>query len=163
MPAKGRVMTIDEYNAFCGSLPHTTHVVQWGGAHVWKVAGKVFAIGGWNDAAEKSKEKSNSLAVSFKVSELIFEVLKDQPGVRPAPYLASRGMTWLQRTGPQTIKDKDFKGHLSESYRLVSLGLPKKVQAELGLNLDSKTLGEKPFKAPSSKPNTRASERKGTQ
>ena len=25
----------------------TTYVVQWGGAHVWKVGGKVFAIGGW--------------------------------------------------------------------------------------------------------------------
>ncbi|MCR6659935.1 MAG: hypothetical protein NVV72_11555 [Asticcacaulis sp.] len=24
-------------------------VVQWGGAHVWKVGGKVFAIGGWHD------------------------------------------------------------------------------------------------------------------
>ena len=39
-------MTLDEYNAFCGSLPSTTHVVQWGGADVWKVGGKVFAIGG---------------------------------------------------------------------------------------------------------------------
>ena len=38
-------MTRDEYNAFCASLPATTHVVQWGGADVWKVGGKVFAIG----------------------------------------------------------------------------------------------------------------------
>ncbi|NNF79091.1 MAG: MmcQ/YjbR family DNA-binding protein, partial [Rhizobiales bacterium] len=42
-------MTYEEYNAFCGALPATTHVVQWGGAHVWKVGGKVFAIGGWAD------------------------------------------------------------------------------------------------------------------
>lgn len=42
-------MNIDGYNTYCGSLPATTHVVQWGGAHVWKVGGKVFAIGGWND------------------------------------------------------------------------------------------------------------------
>ena len=42
-------MTLDEYNRFCASLHATTHVVQWGGAHVWKVGGKVFAIGGWDD------------------------------------------------------------------------------------------------------------------
>jgi predicted DNA-binding protein (MmcQ/YjbR family) len=129
-------MTVDDYNTFCGSLPHTTHVVQWGGAHVWKVAGKVFAVGGWQDDASTlaSAKKSQTLAVSFKVSVLVFEVMKDQPGVRPAPYLASRGLTWLQRTGSQTIKDSAFKDHLRESYRLVSLGLPKKVQTELGLN-----------------------------
>ncbi|RUU07854.1 MmcQ/YjbR family DNA-binding protein, partial [Mesorhizobium sp. M6A.T.Ca.TU.002.02.2.1] len=28
-------MTLDDYNSFCASLPSTTHVVQWGGAHVW--------------------------------------------------------------------------------------------------------------------------------
>ena len=33
-------MTYEEFNAFCGSLPATTHVVQWGGADVWKVGGK---------------------------------------------------------------------------------------------------------------------------
>jgi len=27
-------MTLDEFNGFCGALPHTTHVVQWGGADV---------------------------------------------------------------------------------------------------------------------------------
>ena len=39
-------MTYKEYNAFCKSLPATTYVMQWGGSHVWKVGGKVFAIGG---------------------------------------------------------------------------------------------------------------------
>ena len=42
-------MTLDDYNAFCASLPHDNHVIQWGGAHVWKIGGKVFAIGGWNE------------------------------------------------------------------------------------------------------------------
>ena len=39
----------DAFNALCASLPATTHVVQWGGSDVWKVGGKVFAIGGWSD------------------------------------------------------------------------------------------------------------------
>ncbi len=124
-------MLIDGYNAYCGSLPHTTHVVQWGGADVWKVAGKVFAIAHLSDAHE--------LCVSFKCSPITFEMLKDQPGIIPAPYLASRGMIWLQRTTSQTMSDADLKHALSESYRLVALGLSKKRQRELQLNLSVET------------------------
>ncbi len=47
-------MDYDEYNAFCRSLPATAYVVQWGGAHVWKVGGKVFAIGGMLDGGYTS-------------------------------------------------------------------------------------------------------------
>ncbi len=39
-------MTRDEFDSYCASLPHVTHVVQWGDASVWKIGGKVFAIGG---------------------------------------------------------------------------------------------------------------------
>ena len=42
-------LTYDQFNKFCRALPATTYVNQWGGAHVWKVGGKVFAIGGWVD------------------------------------------------------------------------------------------------------------------
>ena len=120
-------MTLDEYNAFCGQLAHTSHVVQWGNANVWKVAGKVFAIGGWQDAGEE-------LYVTFKVSDMSYDLLKEQPGCRPAPYLASRGMKWIQRTGRESLDDEGLMDYLRESYRLVSLGLTKKKQKELGLN-----------------------------
>ncbi len=82
-------MTYEEFNKYCGSFTAVSHVVQWGGSHVWKVGGKVFAIGGW--------EKSDGAAVTFKVSDLNFDVLSDEPGFRPAPYLASRGMKWIQQ------------------------------------------------------------------
>ncbi|WP_348541452.1 MmcQ/YjbR family DNA-binding protein [Sulfitobacter albidus] len=39
-------MTRDELCQFCASLPHATHVVQWGGADVYKVGGKLFAVVG---------------------------------------------------------------------------------------------------------------------
>jgi predicted DNA-binding protein (MmcQ/YjbR family) len=118
-------MTLSGYNRFCASLPHTTHVVQWGGAHVWKVAGKVFAIAGWSDGKK--------LAVTFKCSDLAFEILKEQPGLRPAPYLASRGMTWIQRQTDESMKDAALKDYLRESYRLVVLKLPRRTRRELGL------------------------------
>lgn len=119
-------MTYDEFNRFCESLPATTHVVQWGNSDVWKVGGKVFAIGGW--------QKDKTPAFTFKTCELDFEILKDQPGYRPAPYLASRGMSWIQRYGAADVSDDDLMYYLRESHRLVSLGLTKKKQRELGLN-----------------------------
>lgn len=121
-------MTRSEFDRFCASLPHTSRVVQWGGSSVWKVAGKVFAIGGWDDGGV--------LGVTFKVSELGFEILKDQPGCRPAPYLASRGMSWIQRVSAKAMNDNALKDHLKESYRLVVLGLPKAKQQALGLEPD---------------------------
>lgn len=120
-------MKVEEFNAFCAALPHTSHVVQWGGAHVWKVAGKVFAIGGWSGG--------DQLAVTFKTSKIAFEVLREEPGLRPAPYLASRGMTWIQRVTDQSMSDRDLEDHIRESYRLVAKGLPAKTRASLGLVL----------------------------
>jgi predicted DNA-binding protein (MmcQ/YjbR family) len=93
---------------------------------VWKVGGKVFAIAGWNDG--------EALAVTFKCSPLSFDLLKEQKGLRPAPYLASRGMAWIQRTGPGSMDDAALKDYLRESHRLASLNLPKKTQREHGLN-----------------------------
>ena len=119
-------MKLEAYNSFCASLPHATHVVQWGGAYVWKVGGKVFAIAGWSDG--------EALAVTFKCSPLSFDLLKGQKGLRPAPYLASRGMSWIQRISSESMNDRDLKDYLRESHRLASLNLPKKTQRELGLN-----------------------------
>jgi predicted DNA-binding protein (MmcQ/YjbR family) len=41
-------MTYGVYNAYCSALPAMSYVVQWGESHVWKVGGKVFAIGDWH-------------------------------------------------------------------------------------------------------------------
>ena len=117
-------MTYEQFNSFCGKLPATSHVVQWGGAHVWKVGGKVFAIGGWEDA---------QAGITFKVSDIAYEMLKDQPGLRPAPYLASRGMKWIQNYAKPGLPDRDLKDYLRQSHRLVAAGLSKKRQRELGL------------------------------
>lgn len=119
-------MDLDQYNQFCEALLGVSHVVQWGGAHVWKVGGKVFAIGGWS--------KSEALAVSFKVSDNHFELLREQPGFRPAPYLASRGMKWIQQVDTSDTRASELKYYITESHRIVSLGLTKKRQKELGLN-----------------------------
>lgn len=118
-------MTLDEYNDFCGALMATSRVVQWGGSHVWKVGGKIFAVAGWGN--------EDVFAVTFKVTPLSFDILQEQPGLRPAPYLASRGMKWIQHYAEPGLKDGDLKAYIETSHRLVADGLSKKKQKELGL------------------------------
>ncbi|CAH0537129.1 MmcQ/YjbR family DNA-binding protein [Vibrio marisflavi] len=121
-------MTYEEFNAFCQSLPATTYVVQWGGSHVWKVGGKVFAIGGWGEADKP--------AFTFKTSEQNYYFLEDKLGYKPAPYLATRGMKWIQYFAANDSENEDLEYYIRESYRIVSLGLTKKKRKELGLNQD---------------------------
>ena len=121
------MISIEEYDAFCASLAAAERVVQWGGAHVWKVDGKkVFAVAGWSDGEHPS--------VTFKCSPQSYEIMKSQPGLRPAPYLASRGMKWIQMTSCETLSVEELKLYIRESHRLASLNLTKKRQLELGLN-----------------------------
>lgn len=117
-------MTRDEFNSYCSGLKATSHVVQWGNADVWKVGGKVFAICGWNNGRD---------AFTFKATDLAYEVLSDAPGIRPAPYLASRGMKWLQVHEERGMSDASLRDHILTSYDLVVAKLTKKLRAELGL------------------------------
>ncbi|HLH12328.1 MAG TPA: MmcQ/YjbR family DNA-binding protein [Methylovirgula sp.] len=117
-------MTLKDYNAFCRALAATSHVVQWGGSHVWKVGGKVFAIAGGENKA---------VSVTFKVSDIAYEMLQDQPGLRPAPYLASRGMKWIQHFAKPGLSDPELRDYIRQSYLIVSQGLSKKKRIEFGL------------------------------
>lgn len=119
------MISYEDYDAFCASLLATHRVIQWGNSHVWKVGEKVFAIGGWSDGKEPF--------VTFKCSPESYNILKEQPGLRPAPYLASRGMKWIQMTSEETLSVDDLKLYLKESHRLAAKNLTKKRQKELGL------------------------------
>lgn len=116
-------MNYAEFNQFCGSLQATTHVVQWGNSHVWKIGGKVFAIGGWG--------KNGLPAFTFKTSESNFLFLSQHDGYIPAPYFASRGMKWIQQTQTSGDLDEELRYYLVESYRIVVMGLGKSKRKEL--------------------------------
>jgi predicted DNA-binding protein (MmcQ/YjbR family) len=91
---------------------------------VWKVGGKVFAIGG--------EREDGQARVTFKAGEIGYEVLRDQPGLRPAPYMASRGLKWIQHHAPG-LDDEDLQDHIARSHALVAQGLSRKARAALGL------------------------------
>ncbi len=117
-------MTYEQLAALCKALPGTTYVTQWGGSHVWKVGGKVFVVGGW---------EVDQPAFTFKVSEVDFFRLRDLPGLRPAPYLASRGMKWIQHFAEPGLRDPELRASIERSYRIVARGLTKAARAKLGL------------------------------
>lgn len=116
-------MTYEDFNDFCGALPAATYVNQWGGSHVWKVGNRMFAVGGWADGVP---------AYTFKVSDIAFEFLRHQPGLRPAPYLASRGLKWIQHFAAPGLADAELQDFLRDSHDIVSRGLTKKLRTELG-------------------------------
>ncbi|MBV6631897.1 MAG: MmcQ/YjbR family DNA-binding protein [Alphaproteobacteria bacterium] len=139
-------MRPEAFNDFCGSLLATNHVVQWGGADVWKVADKMFAIGffgtdyrnwpgGKPPKGDDQRPTPDHGFFTFKVSPLSFDILKDQPGLRPAPYLASRGMSWIQHYDDPGLSDDDLKAYLTRSYYLVAAGLSRKKRDGLGITI----------------------------
>ncbi|RFB04878.1 MmcQ/YjbR family DNA-binding protein [Parvularcula marina] len=119
-------MKLDEYNAYCATLPATHHVVQWRGAHVWKVGTKVFAIA-------RPEDEDSPLRVTFKVTPQSYDIMKDQKGLRPAPHLASRGMKWIQHYEAPGLDDDALRAYLAKSHELAAANLTKKMQRELGL------------------------------
>ena len=95
-----RGLSYEQFNAFCKALPVMTYVVQWGGAHFWKVGGKVFAIGRWAESRP---------AVIFKVTKITFKLLKEQPGLFPAPYFSSRGMKGIHNYAKQGLTNSGLQ------------------------------------------------------
>jgi predicted DNA-binding protein (MmcQ/YjbR family) len=112
-------MTRDEFNDFCSRLPGAHHVVQWRGSDVWKVGDKVFAICDRND--------NPMPGITFKTSEADYEELRELPGLRPAPYLASRGLKWIQQYDHTCLSDEQIRFCIEESYKIVASSLsPRK-------------------------------------
>lgn len=117
-------MTRDEFDAFCESLIGTSHVVQWGGSSVWKVGGKIFAIcGPWGDGAHQK--------VSFKCSDFSYEILTEQPGIVPAPYLARA--KWVQVQEAEAMSDQELSAYIAQAHEIIAAKLTKSLRKSLGL------------------------------
>jgi predicted DNA-binding protein (MmcQ/YjbR family) len=60
-------------------------------------------------------------------------MLQQRPGLRPAPYLASRGMKWIQHFARPGLSDAALRDYLRQSHAIVAQGLSKKRRIALGL------------------------------
>ncbi|MDQ5977325.1 MAG: hypothetical protein QG602_297 [Verrucomicrobiota bacterium] len=105
------------------SLPHTTKVVQWGGCHVFKVAGKMFLI--------IVPDGSTIEGVVFKCTPDEFDELTENDGIIQAPYCAKR--MWVKVGDLAALSETELNARIRRSFDLVAAGLPKKTRLTLGL------------------------------
>jgi len=115
----------DAFDALCLSLPATTYVNQWGGSHVYKVGGKVFAI------APNWAATHGGQAYIFKVSEMAFEMLIEHGLAHPAPYLGRS--SWVQLNAVDSLDDDDLTAYIRQAHNLIASRLTRAVRR--GLNL----------------------------
>ena len=122
-------MTREDFDAYCASLKSVTHVVQWGDESVWKVGGKMFAI--FSDWGPSTSDDDEDPKISFKCSDLSYDILRRQDGIVPAPYLARA--KWVQVQNPDAMSDDDLRGYIEDAHALISAKLTKAKRTELGL------------------------------
>lgn len=104
----------------CLALPGVTLDHPFGDQHdAYRIGGKMFVMVG----AEGG--------VSFKVSDIAYEVLTETGQARPAPYLARA--KWVNLPDPEAWDDEELAEHFAIAHRIVAAKLTKKVRAGLGL------------------------------
>jgi Uncharacterized protein conserved in bacteria len=105
----------------CLALPGVTLDHPWGEDHdAYKVGGKMFAVVGGLGS------------LSFKVSDIAFEVLTESGRAKPAPYMARA--KWVNLDDPSDWPDGELAEHLTIAHGLIAAKLTRKLRAELGLS-----------------------------
>ncbi len=117
-------MTLDDFRAACAALPAATYVNQWGGAHVYKVGGRIFAIAGFADRGEPP-------AFAFKASEMGYYLLIEHGLARPAPYLARA--SWVRLVAEDSLPDAELTAYIAQAHALVAARLTRAMRTNLGL------------------------------
>lgn len=102
----------------CLALPSVTVDHPFSEAHdAYRVGGKIFAMVGEG--------------ISFKVSDIAYEVLTESGHARPAPYMARN--KWVNLPRIDNWPDDELAEHLAIAHSIVAAKLTKKARAALGL------------------------------
>lgn len=113
-------MNREQVRAACLALPATTLEHSFGPEHdVYKVGGRMFAIRGGEGG------------LSFKVTDIAYEVLTESGRAAPAPYMAKA--KWVHLADPAVWDEVELADHLKTAHTLIAAKLTKKARAELGL------------------------------
>ncbi|RRN65187.1 MmcQ/YjbR family DNA-binding protein [Caulobacter sp. 602-1] len=116
-------MTPEAFDEACLALPGATMSVQWGDDHVFKVGGKMFAVRG--------EGVTLGGGISFKASDVAFEVLTQTGRARPAPYLARA--RWVHFAELGELDADEVADWVRSAHGLVAAKLTRRLRAELGL------------------------------
>ena len=112
------------FEKFISNLKAVEIVHQWGDASVGNIGGKIFAIYSiWNEA--------DVWHISFKCSDMSFEMLPNLEGIRPAKYLARA--KWVDVSPSSELEEEDIAAYIVQAHKLIGQKLSKKLREELGL------------------------------
>ncbi len=104
----------------CLALPGATLDHPFGNDHdAYKIGGKMFAMVGAMGG------------VSFKVSDIAYDVLTETGRAHPAPYLARA--KWVHLGDPADWPDDELADHLATAHSIVAGKLTKAAKKALGL------------------------------
>ncbi len=130
-------MNLAAFDTYCASLPATRMVVQWGGAHVWKVGDKVFALcakwgpGNAGDGPKVDAADGDSWRIALKVSDMAFQMLIEEEGIRPSPYLGR--FKWVQLDPQSALSDEEIQKYLAAAHTIIARKLTRAQRKEIGL------------------------------
>ncbi len=110
-------MDLHKIETFALSLPGAQLSIKWGDHRAFVVGEKMFAI---LSGPEGPK------ILSFKCSDLAFELLIEREGLVPAPYMARA--KWVRLEDPNAMDDEEIQARLSEAHRLIAAKLPKRLR-----------------------------------
>ena len=112
-------MNIEELREFCLTLPGVAEDIKWENNLVFSVGGKMFCLA----------DLETPLRVSFKVTEDEFVLLTATADIIQAPYFAR--MMWVCVQNAERLSKEEWHHYLRNSYEMVMIKLPKKVQERL--------------------------------
>lgn len=116
-------MTPEAFDEACLAQPGATVSIQWGADHVFKVGGKMFAVRG--------EGVTQGGGISFKASDVAFDVLTETGRAKPAPYLARA--RWVHFPTLDTLDADEVADWIRTAHGLIAAKLTRKLRAELGL------------------------------
>ncbi|MGQ5522169.1 MmcQ/YjbR family DNA-binding protein [Chitinimonas sp. PSY-7] len=109
-------VTHAEVEAICLGYPGVTMDIKWKTERVFSIGSKMFCV--------CCADPDQSPGLSFKVEPARFLELTDQPGIKPAPYLAR--YHWVRLDSPAVLPAEQLSKLLYQAYLLVRAKLPKK-------------------------------------
>jgi predicted DNA-binding protein (MmcQ/YjbR family) len=117
------VVTRDEIEAFCRSLPGTTEDVKWGNDLCFCVGAKMYCV------LPVRGSVADPPAISFKATPEAFAALIASGRAEPAPYLARA--SWVRvPDGSVAVFDDELLDLIRASHHLVRSKLPKRLRGD---------------------------------
>jgi predicted DNA-binding protein (MmcQ/YjbR family) len=107
--------------SFCATLPHAKSDRKWENTLVFSVQKKMFAL-------FLLDQRDRPTELWCKVDDDVFLSYTDQPGIRPAPYLARARWVAIESNAMTDAMARDV---LSRARDIIFMKLPKRVQHEL--------------------------------